>query len=43
VIVLSAPDERALRRLLARADHELLRGARAGSLPLRGRKVTLTP
>ena len=43
VIVLSAPDERALRRLLARADREWLRPAKAGVLPLRGRKMTLTP
>jgi predicted nuclease of predicted toxin-antitoxin system len=43
VIFLSAPDERALCRLLERADQELLRSAEAGVLPLRGRKVTLTP
>jgi predicted nuclease of predicted toxin-antitoxin system len=43
VIFLSAPDERALCRLLDRADREFLRPADAGILPLRGRKVTLTP
>jgi len=43
VIVLSAPDERALRRLLTHADREWLRPATPGVLPLRGRKMTLTP
>jgi predicted nuclease of predicted toxin-antitoxin system len=45
VIVLSAPDERRLERLLVRVDREFLRAGtgRATPLPLRGRKVTLTP
>ena len=45
VIVLSAPDERWLERLLVRVDREVLRDgtAPAPPLPLRGRKVTLTP
>jgi len=45
VIVLSAPDARWLERLLVRVDRELLRDATAtsGPLPLRGRKLTLTP
>lgn len=45
VIVLSAPDARGLERLLVRVDRELLRDASAAAtpLPLRGRKVTLTP
>lgn len=47
VIRLSAPDERGLERLLVRVDHEFLRDADghapAVPLPLRGRKITLTP
>ena len=39
VIVFSAPDERWLRRLLARADRELFRGVDARPLPLERRKV----
>lgn len=42
VIVLSAPNERAFRRLLGRADRQWLRSG-AGHLPLKGRKVKLTP
>lgn len=43
VIVLSAPDERWLMRLLAHVDRALLRADGAGDTPLRGRKITLTP
>jgi len=45
VIVLSAPDQRGLERLLVLADREFLRDATTAAmpLPLRGRKVTLTP
>jgi hypothetical protein len=39
VIVFSAPDERWLRRLLARMDRELFRSADARALPLERRKV----
>jgi hypothetical protein len=39
VIVFCAPDERWLRRLLARMDRELFRSAAAGPLPLERRKV----
>ena len=39
VIVFCAPDERWLRRLLARMDRELFRGADARPLPLERRKV----
>lgn len=42
VIVLTAPDERWLRRLLKQADVELFRGADALPLPLEGRKVVRT-
>jgi hypothetical protein len=43
VIVLSAPDERRLRRLLRRADRELFRADGAVSLPLEGRKIRWFP
>jgi predicted nuclease of predicted toxin-antitoxin system len=45
VIVLSAPDARGLERLLHRVDRNFLRDGAAAAvpLPLRGRKVTLTP
>ena len=39
VIVLSAPDERWLQKLLVRADRELFRGEGAAALPLERRKV----
>ncbi|MCA1561390.1 MAG: DUF5615 family PIN-like protein [Acidobacteria bacterium] len=39
VIVLSAPDERWLQKLLMRADRELFRGDGAPALPLEHRKV----
>jgi hypothetical protein len=39
VIVLSAPDERWLRRLLRRMDHEMFRADGASKLPLDRRKV----
>ncbi|HYT65906.1 MAG TPA: DUF5615 family PIN-like protein [Vicinamibacterales bacterium] len=39
VIVFCAPDERWLRRLLARMDRELFRAADARALPLERRKV----
>jgi hypothetical protein len=39
VIVLSAPDERWLRRLLKRADRDLFRADGAGALPLDRRKI----
>ena len=39
VIVLTAPDERWLRRLLKQADAELFRAENAPPLPLEGRKV----
>ena len=43
VIVLSAPDERSLRRVLAHVDRELFRVAGAAGLPLEGRKVRWDP
>ncbi len=43
VIVVSAPDEERLRRLLRRADRELFRAGGASALPLQGRKVRLDP
>ena len=43
VIVLSAPDERWLRRLLARVDQELFRVPGASPLPLDGRKLRWNP
>ncbi len=39
VMVLCAPDERWLRRLLAQMDRELFRGPEARALPLERRKV----
>jgi Domain of unknown function (DUF5615) len=39
VIVCSAPDEVALKRVLARVDRDLLRGSGVVELPLRGKKV----
>ena len=39
VIVLSAPDERWLRRLLERADRQLFRAEGASPLPLERRKI----
>jgi len=43
VIVLSAPDERWLCRLLSRVDRELFRPAGAARLPLDGRKMRWNP
>jgi hypothetical protein len=43
VLVLSAPDERACRRLLGRVDRDWFRLPAAGPLPLRGRKLRLAP
>ena len=43
VIVFSAPDERWLRRLLARLDREFFRGAAARALPLEHRKLEWHP
>ncbi len=43
VVVCSAPDETSLIRVLRRLDHETLRAADAGALPLRGRKIQVTP
>ena len=43
VIVLSAPDERWLRRLLVDVDRDLFRAAGAGPLPLEGRKLLSQP
>jgi Domain of unknown function (DUF5615) len=40
VIVCSAPDEAALKRLLAKLDREILRTDPPVDLPLRGRKIT---
>ena len=40
VIVLSAPDEVRLRRLLTRADREVFRAAGAPPLPLEGQKIS---
>ena len=39
VIVLTAPDERWLRRLLKQADRDLFRADGAAALPLEGRKI----
>ena len=39
VVVCSAPDEIALKRVLARVDRDLLRGRGVADLPLRGKKV----
>jgi hypothetical protein len=43
VIVLSAPDERWLRRLLTRADRQLFRADGAAGLPIEGRKLHWDP
>lgn len=43
VIVCSAPNEDALVRLLRRVDRETFRTPGAEPLPLRGRKIQLTP
>lgn len=43
VIVVSAPDERAMRRLLTRIDQELFRAAGATALPLDRRKIRWNP
>ena len=41
--MLSAPDERWLRRLLTRADRELFRANGAAGLPIEGRKLRWDP
>jgi hypothetical protein len=38
-VIVSAPDERWLRRLMRRADRELFRAPNAPSLPIEGRKL----
>ncbi|MEO7189784.1 MAG: DUF5615 family PIN-like protein [Vicinamibacterales bacterium] len=43
VIICSAPDERILLRLLKHVDRTLFRAPDAAELPLKGRKLTLTP
>jgi len=43
VVICSAPDEAALIRLLRRLDRETLRAPDAATLPLRGRKIDITP
>lgn len=43
VIVCSAPDEQNLHRLLAHVDATMMRADNAAALPLRGRKIQLTP
>ena len=43
VIVLIAPDEAGLVRLLAHVDTTMLRTPDAGPLPLQGRKLTVVP
>ena len=43
VIVLFAPDEPGLLRLLAYVDREILRAPPADSLPLNGRKIEVVP
>jgi predicted nuclease of predicted toxin-antitoxin system len=43
VVVLSAPDEAALMRLLRQLDRDVLRAADAGDTPLAGRKLDLAP
>ena len=43
VVVCSAPNEAALRRLLVRLDRTMLRPDGALELPLRGQKIALTP
>src|SRR5262245_37844587 len=43
VIVCSAPDERLLVRILRYVDHTFLRSPPGVDLPLRGKKIQLTP
>ena len=43
VVVLSAPDEDGLLRLLRQLDRDVLRAPDAGDLPLAGRKLDLAP
>jgi predicted nuclease of predicted toxin-antitoxin system len=43
VVVLSAPDEAGLIRLLRQLDRDVLRAADAGDTPLAGRKLDLAP
>ena len=43
VVVLIAPDETALIRLLSQIDRSILRTPQAGPLPLQGRKITVVP
>jgi hypothetical protein len=43
VVVLSAPDEPGLVRLLHQLDRDVLRAADAGDTPLAGRKIELAP
>ena len=43
VVVLSAPDETGLIRLLRQLDRDVLRAAEAGDTPLAGRKLDLAP
>src|SRR5437016_523793 len=43
VIVCSAPDDSNLLRLLAHVDETVMRADAAAALPLRGRKIQLTP
>ena len=43
VVVLIAPDENGLIRLLARVDDQILRAPEAGPLPLSGQKLTVVP
>lgn len=43
VIVVTAPDEQRLCRLLRKADREVFRSPGAGALPLQGRKLRCCP
>ena len=43
VVVLSAPDENGLIRLLRQLDRDVFRAAEAGDTPLAGRKLDLAP
>ncbi len=43
VVVCSAPDEHRLHRLLRHLDRHVFRAESAAELPLRGRKIELTP
>jgi hypothetical protein len=43
VVVLSAPDEHGLLRLLRQLDRDVLRAPEARELPLAGRKIDLAP